>query len=98
MDTPISATYGVHQERIGVCVDTRFRVVPLAMAVAAENASPDVAFDTWGRPFVVSPSGKFIARLDRGENSDRQDPDLGGYGPLDHIATYRADRRPELYR
>ena len=80
--------WGWTEERIQGLASTRAleNVVPLAMAcrTGRENASPDVAFDSMGPSCVVSPSGKFIARLDRGEGiAIGKIAICGGYGPLD---------------
>jgi predicted amidohydrolase len=96
--------WGWTEERIQGLASTRAleNVVPLAMAcrTGRENAGPDVAFDSMGPSCVVSPSGKFIARLDRGEGVAIGKIAIAATD-MDRwasIATYRADRRPELYR
>jgi predicted amidohydrolase len=53
-----------------------------------------------GPSCVVAPSGKFLARLDVGEGIAIGKVDIAA-SELDRwkaIATYRADRRPDLYR
>lgn len=96
--------WGWNAERIQGLASTRAleNVLPLAMAcrTGREHAAPDVAFDSTGPSCVVSPSGKFLARLDVGEGiavghinipAEEMDRWTG-------IATYRVDRRPDLYR
>ena len=96
--------WGWNTERIQGLASTRAleNVLPLAMAcrTGREHAAPEVAFDSTGPSCVVSPSGKFLARLDVGEGiavgrinipAEEMDRWTG-------IATYRADRRPDLYR
>jgi hypothetical protein len=49
---------------------------------------------------VIAPSGKFLARLDIGEGIAVGKVDIAA-AELERwtgIATYRADRRPDLYR
>ena len=96
--------WGWNAERIQGLASTRAleNVLPLAMAcrTGREHAAADVAFDSTGPSCVVSPSGKFLARLDVGEGiavghinipAEEMDRWTG-------IATYRVDRRPDLYR
>lgn len=96
--------WGWNAERIQGLASTRAleNVLPLAMAcrTGREHAAPDVAFDSTGPSCVISPSGKFLARLDVGEGiavghinipAEEMDRWTG-------IATYRVDRRPDLYR
>ncbi len=77
-------------------------VVPLAMAcrTGRESAGPNLAFDSMGPSCVISPSGKFLARLDVGEGIAIGRVDFAA-AELDRwtgIASYRKDRRPDLYR
>jgi predicted amidohydrolase len=63
-------------------------------------AAPGVEFDSIGHSCVASPSGKILASLGAGEGVavaklDIADTDLNRWLS---IATYRRDRRPELYR
>jgi predicted amidohydrolase len=96
--------WGWNAERIQGLASTRAleNVIPLAMAcrTGREHATPDLAFDSTGPSCVVSPSGKFLARLDAGEGIVVGRIDIAAK-ELDRwtgIATYRQDRRPDLYR
>ena len=96
--------WGWNAERIQSLASTRAleNVVPLAMAcrTGREVAAPDVAFDSTGPSCVVSPSGKFLARIDAGEGIVVGHIDISA-AEMDRwtsIATYRNDRRPDLYR
>jgi predicted amidohydrolase len=96
--------WGWNQERVQGLASTRAleNVVPLAMACRTghESAGPNLAFDSTGPSCVVSPSGKFLARLDIGEGLAVGKVDIPG-AEMDrwtNIATYRIDRRPDLYR
>lgn len=96
--------WGWSAERIQGLASTRAleNVIPLAMACRSgrENAAPDLAFDSIGPSCVVSPSGKFLARMDAGEGVAVGHIDIAA-AEMDRwtgIATYRADRRPDLYR
>ena len=96
--------WGWNQERVQGLASTRAleNVVPLAMAcrTGRESAGPDLAFDSMGPSCVIAPSGKFLARLDVGEGIAVGKVDIAA-AELDRwtgIATYRADRRPDLYR
>jgi predicted amidohydrolase len=96
--------WGWNQERIQGLASTRAleNVLPLAMAcrTGRESATPDLAFDSTGPSCVVSPSGKFIARLDVGEGIAIGKVDIS-HSDMErwtNIATYRIDRRPDLYR
>ena len=96
--------WGWNAERIQGLASTRAleNVIPLAMAcrTGRESAAPGLAFDSTGPSCVVSPSGKFIARLDAGEGIVVGKIDIPAED-LDRwtgIATYRIDRRPDLYR
>jgi predicted amidohydrolase len=96
--------WGWTEERIQGLASTRAleNVVPLAMACRTghETAGPNLAFDSMGPSCVVSPSGKFIARLDRGEGIVIGKIAIAAVDMerWTSIATYRADRRPDLYR
>ena len=96
--------WGWNAERIQGLASTRAleNVVPLAMAcrTGRESAGPDIAFDSTGPSCVVSPSGKFLARMDAGEGIVVGHIDIPA-AEMDRwtgIATYRIDRRPDLYR
>lgn len=97
-------TWGWNAERVMGLVSTRAleNVIPVAMACRSgrEYAAPDMPFDSTGPSCVISPSGKFLARMDCGEGLavgriDISEKELGGWTG---IATYRDDRRPDLYR
>jgi predicted amidohydrolase len=96
--------WGWNAERIAGLASTRAleNVIPLAMAcrTGRESAAPGLAFDSTGPSCVVSPSGKFIARLDAGEGVvvGRIDIAAEEMDRWTSIATYRIDRRPDLYR
>jgi predicted amidohydrolase len=95
--------WGWTEERIRGLASTRAleNVVPLAMACRTghETAGPNLAFDSMGPSCVISPSGKFIARLDIGEGLAIGKVRIAA-AEMDRwsgIATYREDRRPDLY-
>lgn len=95
--------WGWNSERVAGLASTRAleNVAPLAMAcrTGREIASADLAFDCFGPSCVVSPSGKFLARLTDGEGLVLASLDMPG-ADLDRwrgIATYREDRRTGLY-
>lgn len=97
-------TWGWNAERIQGLASTRAleNVIPLAMACRSgrEYATPDMPFDSTGPSCVISPSGKFLARMDCGEGLavgriDIPARELSGWTG---VATYRGDRRPDLYR
>jgi len=96
--------WGWTQERIQGLASTRAleNVIPLAMACRTghESAGPNLAFDSMGPSCVISPSGKFLARLDVGEGLaiGRVDIVEAEMTRWTNIATYRIDRRPDLYR
>ena len=96
--------WGWSPERTQSLVSTRAleNVAFLAMScrVGHEVAGPDLAFDSFGPSCVVSPSGKILARILDGEGVAVAHVDIAE-AELDRwrgIATYRIDRRPELYR
>ena len=77
-------------------------VIVLAMAnrVGHETAAPGLEFDSFGHSCVVSPSGQILASLPAGEGVALAKIDIAS-AELERwqsIATYRTDRRPELYR
>lgn len=95
--------WGWTEERIRGLASTRAleNVIPVAMACRTghEAAGPNLAFDSMGPSCVISPSGKFIARLDIGEGLAIGKVRIAA-AELDRwrgIATYREDRRPNLY-
>ena len=96
--------WGFNGERIRGLVSTRALengiVFAMANRVGHEVAAPGVEFDSIGHSCVASPSGKILASLSSGEGVavaklDITDADLDRWLS---IATYRRDRRPELYR
>jgi 5-aminopentanamidase len=95
--------WGWGPERVAGLASTRAleNVVFLAMAcrTGREHATADLAFDSIGPSCVVSASGKFLARVVDGEGVavatvDLADPELNRWRA---IATYRKDRREDLY-
>jgi predicted amidohydrolase len=95
--------WGWGPERVQGLASTRAleNVTFLAMACRTghEVAAPGVEFDSFGPSCVVSPSGKFLARLLDGEGLAIGHVDIAA-ADLERwrgIATYRGDRRPELY-
>jgi predicted amidohydrolase len=96
--------WGWTPERIRSLASTRAleNVIPLAMSCRTghEVAGPSLAFDSMGPSCVISPSGKFLARLDVGEGLaiGRVDIAEAEMTRWTNIATYRIDRRPDLYR
>jgi len=65
-----------------------------------ERATPTLAFDSFGPSCVVAPSGKVLASVQEGEGLALAHIDIKA-AELERwrsIATYRKDRRPELYR
>ncbi len=96
--------WGWSAERTQSLVSTRAleNVVFAAMScrVGREAAGPGLEFDSFGPSCVASPSGKLLAKIQDGEGVAVARIDIPG-GDLDRwrgIATYRQDRRPELYR
>ena len=96
--------WGWSPERTQGLVSTRAleNVTFLAMScrVGHEELSPELAFDSFGPSCVVSPSGRILARILDGEGVAVAHVDIAE-AELDRwrgIATYRIDRRPELYR
>ena len=96
--------WGWGPERAQGLVSTRalenVAFVAMSCRVGHEVAGPDLAFDSFGPSCVVSPSGKILARILDGEGVAVSHVDISE-SELDRwrgIATYRIDRRPELYR
>jgi predicted amidohydrolase len=96
--------WGFNGERILGLVSTRAlengTVFAMANRVGHEVAAPGIEFDSFGHSCVASPSGRILASLSAGEGVavaklDIADADLERWRS---IATYRRDRRPELYR
>ncbi len=74
--------------------------VAMANRVGHEVLSPTLAFDSLGHSCVAGPSGKILASLPEGEgvavaHIEIAEADLARWHG---VATYRADRRPELLR
>ena len=96
--------WGWNSERIRSLASTRAleNVIPLAMAcrTGREHATPDLPFDGAGSSCVISPSGKLVAHMDCGEGLavGRIDIPARELRSWTDIATYRDDRRPDLYR
>ena len=72
----------------------------MANRVGHEVAAPGLEFDSFGHSCVVSPSGQILASLPIGEGVTVAKVDLPGpeLERWQSIATYRSDRREELYR
>lgn len=96
--------WGWSGERTQALASTRAleNVTMLAMSnrTGHEVAGPDLAFDSFGHSCVAAPSGKILASITQGEgvayaNIDLPQEDLKRWRD---IATYREDRRPEIYR
>lgn len=96
--------WGFTGERILGLVSTRAlengTVFAMANRVGHEVAAPGVEFDSFGHSCIASPSGRILASLTAGEGVavarlDIPDADLERWLS---VATYRRDRRPELYR
>ena len=73
--------------------------VAMANRVGRERLEPDMEFDSFGHSCIAGPSGRLLAVLPEGEGLatariDIADADLARWKS---IATYKADRRPELY-
>jgi len=95
--------WGWSPERTQGLVSTRalenVAFVAMSCRVGHEVAGPGLAFDSFGPSCVVSPSGKILARILDGEgvavaHVDIPEAELERWRG---IATYRGDRRPELY-
>jgi predicted amidohydrolase len=96
--------WGWEGARVQGLVSTRAleNVTVLAMAnrVGHEVAAPGIAFDSFGHSTVAGHSGKIAASIPEGEGIaiariDESEADLERWRS---IATYRGDRRPDLYR
>jgi predicted amidohydrolase len=96
--------WGWGPERVQGLASTRAleNVAFLAMACRTghEVAAPGLAFDSFGPSCVASPSGKILARVQEGEGMALARVDIAATDleKWRSIATYRLDRRPELYR
>jgi len=73
--------------------------VAMAARVGRESPAPGVDFDGLGYSCVAGPSGKILASLPLGEGMAVARIDISGddMARWRSIATYQADRRPELY-
>jgi predicted amidohydrolase len=95
--------WGWGPERTQGLVSTRalenVAFVAMSCRVGHEVAGPDLAFDSFGPSCVVSPSGKILARILDGEGLAVAHVDIpeAEIERWRGIATYRGDRRPELY-
>jgi predicted amidohydrolase len=76
------------------------RFAAAAAQMAAGVLAPGVEFDSIGHSCVASPSGKILASLGAGEGVAVAKLDIADvdFDRWLSIATYRRDRRPELYR
>ena len=98
------SVWGWDGERTQGLASTRAleNVILLAMAnrVGRESAGPGLTFDSFGHSCVVSPSGQILASLPAGEGVALAKVDIAGdeLARWQSIASYRADRREELYR
>jgi 5-aminopentanamidase len=95
--------WGWGPERVQGLASTRAleNVAFLAMSCRTghEVAAPGLEFDSFGPSCVASPSGKILARVQEGEGMALARVDIAAED-LERwrgIATYRKDRRPELY-
>lgn len=73
--------------------------VAMADRVGRESPAPELDFDALGYSCVAGPSGKILASVPQGEGLavariDMPDEELDKWRD---VATYRTDRRPELY-
>jgi predicted amidohydrolase len=72
----------------------------MSCRVGHEVAAPGIEFDSFGHSTIASPSGKVLASMTEGEGLAYAKIDI----PAEDIqrwrgiATYRTDRRPNLYR
>ena len=96
--------WGFNGERILGLISTRAlengAFFAMANRIGHEIAAPGVEFDSFGHSCIASPSGRILASLSAGEGLavaklDIPDAELA---KRSSIATYRRDRRPELYR
>ena len=96
--------WGFNGERILGLISTRAlengAFFAMANRIGHEIAAPGVEFDSFGHSCIASPSGRILASLSAGEGLavaklDIPDAELERWTS---IATYRRDRRPELYR
>jgi predicted amidohydrolase len=96
--------WGWNGERILGLVSTRAlengAFFAMANRIGHEIAAPGLEFDSFGHSCIASPSGRILASLSSGEGVavaklDIPDTELERWTS---IATYRRDRRPELYR
>lgn len=73
--------------------------VAMADRVGRESPAPDLDFDALGYSCVAGPSGKILASVPQGEGLAvaRIDMPAEELDKWRGIATYREDRRPELY-
>lgn len=74
--------------------------VAMAARVGRETPAPGLDFDGLGYSCVTGPSGKILASMQDGEGMAVARIDISGddLARWKGIATYQADRRPELYR
>jgi predicted amidohydrolase len=96
--------WGWSGERVRGLASTRalenVTVMAMSCRVGHEVAAPGVEFDSFGHSTIASPSGKILASMTEGEGLAYAKIDI----PAEDIqrwrgiATYRTDRRPNLYR
>jgi 5-aminopentanamidase len=103
-DPYLRDVWGWNGERILGLVSTRAlengAFFAMANRIGHEIAAPGLEFDSFGHSCIASPSGRILASLSSGEGVavaklDIPDTELERWTS---IATYRRDRRPELYR
>ena len=96
--------WGWDGSRVQGLVSTRalenVTVMAMANRVGHEVAGPGIAFDSFGHSTVAGHSGKIAASIQHGEGIalariDEPEADLERWR---NLATYRGDRRPDLYR
>jgi predicted amidohydrolase len=96
--------WGWTGERVRGLASTRalenVTIMAMSCRVGHEVAAPGVEFDSFGHSTIASPSGKILASITEGEGVAFAKIDIpaADIQRWRSIATYRMDRRPELYR
>jgi predicted amidohydrolase len=96
--------WGWTGERVRGLASTRalenVTIMAMSCRVGHEVAAPGVEFDSFGHSTIASPSGKILASMTEGEGVAFAKIDIpaADIQRWRSIATYRMDRRPELYR
>ena len=96
--------WGWSGERVRGLASTRalenVTVMAMSCRVGHEVAAPGVEFDSFGHSTIASPSGKILASMTEGEGLAYAKIDIpaADIQRWRGIATYRTDRRPNLYR